>query len=197
MKRFLTLLAVLMLSATALSAQTNSHLVIEPGMKYKQLKNFYNPKEYVSSATDPYSRAWLGLGSFLSPGLGQIGANEAGRGISFMLGSALVSGIGGAAAANLVDLAERDSAGNYYIPDENMKAATAHLAVMLGAAAADLAIKIWSCADAVRVAKVKNMYYGDLMQQHSMEVRMYPSVNVAQTSNGVKPVAGMSLAVNF
>lgn len=197
MKRFLTILAVMILSAAALSAQTSSHLVIEPGLKYKELKGIYNPKDYVKDATDPYSRVWLGLGSFITPGLGQFGANEAGRGLSFMVGSALISSVAGIAANNLVNLAEKDSAGEVYIPDEKMKAATTHLAVMIGAAAADLVLKIWSAADAVKVAKVKNMYYNDLMKQHSMEVRMYPSVNVAQTSNGVKPVAGMSLALNF
>ena len=60
-----------------------------------------------------------------------------------------------------------------------------------------MTVEIWSIVDAVRVAKVKNMYEQDLRKKYSLDVDLYPSVNYVQTSGGVKPTAGLSLALKF
>jgi len=57
--------------------------------------------------------------------------------------------------------------------------------------------EIWNICDAVRVAKVKNMYYQDMTGGRSFEMDMYPSVQYALTSDGAKPVAGMTLSMRF
>ena len=48
MKKLFIMLAAVVLTATTLSAQ------VAPGMKYKELKNIYNAKDYVQSSADPY-----------------------------------------------------------------------------------------------------------------------------------------------
>lgn len=195
MKRFLTIIAFLAVSATALFAQTSSYRVIEPGMKYKELKNIYDSKEYVKSVADPYNKTWIGIGSFFMPGIGQIASNETRRGFAFIGGSILVSAFGSYFADSLLDVTVKDADGNYEFTDE--KAAMRYVAMLVASGAAELALAIWSSADAVKVAKVKNMYYGDLMKQRAMEVKLHPSFDVTRTSDGLKPVAGMTLAVNF
>lgn len=61
----------------------------------------------------------------------------------------------------------------------------------------DLAFDIWNICDAVRIAKVKNMYFQDLQGRRTMEFNMYPSVNLSMTSDGARPVAGMGVSVRF
>jgi hypothetical protein len=90
MKKIVILIAAFVFAASSLSAQ------VAPRMKYKDLKDTYNPKEYVKSANDPYSPGWSGFASFVLPGLGQVISGETGRGIAFFAGD-LAIGV----AANL------------------------------------------------------------------------------------------------
>ena len=61
----------------------------------------------------------------------------------------------------------------------------------------DLALSIWSCVDAVRVAKVKNMYYQDLRNGYSMDFSLMPSLELAQTPTGYQPAPGLTLSLRF
>ena len=54
------------------------------------------------------------------------------------------------------------------------------------------AVRIASSVDAAIVAKVKNMYEHDLMS-----VSLYPSYDYIKTSEGLRPTAGLTLAVRF
>ena len=60
-----------------------------------------------------------------------------------------------------------------------------------------LTIDICAIVDAVRVAKVKNMYEQDLRKKYTFDVDFHPSVNYIQTANGVQPTAGLTLALKF
>ena len=51
--------------------------------------------------------------------------------------------------------------------------------------------------DAVRVAKVKNMYEQDLRKKYTFDVDFHPSVNYIQTADGIQPTAGLTLALKF
>lgn len=62
--------------------------------------------------------------------------------------------------------------------------------------AGGLTCSIWSTVDAVRIAKVQNMYYSDLRQQQ-VSLQLYPSVNYLRTANGIQPTAGFTLAMRF
>ena len=196
MKRFIIIFAAVILAASTMSAQTVSK-------KYKDLRDTYNPKEYVKSANDPYNRGLAGLGSFFVPGLGQIIVGEGGRGLGIFCGDALLGLAGGVCAYKALEYVEKDASGNY------MKDADGNLVVkdekafkkwglsMIGLGCATLIYDFWNICDAVKVAKVKNMYYQDLQGSRSMELKFYPSVDYAMTSNGNQAVAGMTVALRF
>ena len=65
-------------------------------------------------------------------------------------------------------------------------------------AAGDMRISIGAKVDAVRVAKVKNMYVQDLRRTAStLDVRLQPYVSAFSNGFVQTPVAGLSLAVSF
>lgn len=150
---------------------------VSPGMKYKELKHLYNYKDYVPGLADRYSPGWTGVASFFITGLGECINGEWGRGLgkfggNLLLGFVATSAISGEA------------------PD-----ATASIA--LACYAGMIAIDIWSIIDAIRIAKVKNMYEQDLKRLYSFDVKLSPSVNYIPNGNTLQPVAGVTLAFSF
>jgi hypothetical protein len=153
---------------------------IRPGMKYSELKHIYNYKDYVSTYAEYHSPSWSGFASFLVPGLGQMLCGSVGRGLCFLLGTAgcyslMYSGIDRSAATN----------------GESGRTLT------FLSSAAVLTLEICAIVDAVRVAKVMNMYENDLRGRYSLDLNLYPSVEYTLTSNGVKAAPGLTLALNF
>lgn len=152
---------------------------IAPGMKYKQLKPMYNYREFTPTLADRYSPAWSGVASFFIPGLGQMICGEFGRGFAWLggsIGCSIVAAVGSG-------LAQFGSVGG---------AVTSFVA-----SAGVLVIDICAIVDGVRVAKVKNMYEQDLKKVYALDVDLYPSVNYIQTTYGVQPTAGFTLAMKF
>lgn len=68
-------------------AVSGPEITVEKGLKYKDLKDMYNSKEYIKDYRDPHSPFWCGFGSFLIPGLGQTCCGEWGRGLLFFAGN--------------------------------------------------------------------------------------------------------------
>ena len=143
------------------------------GMKYKQLKDIYNYRDW-QGGYQRYSPFWCGFGSFFIPGLGQMCSGEFGRGLGH-LGVHLGLGLLSTACANT------GAETGYYI-----------------AALTQLGYDIWTIIDAVRVAKVKNMYETDLRSyQSSVSFEMYPSLNAVPTQSGLGVAPGMTFALTF
>ena len=196
MKRIALIVAALALTAASLSAQ------VVPGMKYRELKDIYNTKEYVKSDIDPYSRGWAGLASFVVPGLGQVICGEAGRGIAIFAGDLALGAAVKLTADKYESYIQKDASGNYikdveggYVMTDD-KEAMKWGGAMICLAVGNVAYWIWNICDARMVAKVKNMYYQDL-QMRPVEFRAYPSVSSAITSQGIRPVAGLTLSMQF
>ena len=198
MKKIIILLSAVIMTAATLSAQT-----VPSGLKYKQLKNMYNTREYVKMPSNPYSPGWAGIGSFVVPGLGQMICGEVGRGASILAGNVAISVAGNLTARKVLSYVEKDAAGKYVkgsdgqyvVTDE--KAFKGWAGALIGLGAVALGYDIWNICDAVKVAKVKNMYFQDLQGHRSMELDLYPSVHVASTANGAQAVAGMTFALQF
>ena len=191
------------ISVLAVFMTVTAFAQVVPGMKYKELKNMYNAKEDVKTAGDPYSPGWMGFGSFVVPGLGQVLSGETGRGIAIFAGGTALNVVGSVFAKSMVDCFERDSEGKL-VKDSNgelicndKEKAKKMFWGMMGAGAASLVYDIWNICDAVKVAKIKNMYNQDLRNRRSMEVGLYPSVDFAVLPDGVKPVTGMTLSLQF
>ena len=155
----------------AASAQYVENL--EPGMKYRELKEYYSYKDYTKMPDQAHSPAGVGIASYLIPGLGEMICGEGWRGAAFM---------GGWLAAHFVALT-----GVFELSD------AIYWTGVIGAQA----IRVVSCVDAVRVAKVKNMYKRDLNGTGSLGLDLYPSMNYIRTADRVQPIAGLTMAVRF
>ncbi len=169
-----------------------------PNLKYKELKTMYNYQDYTPMAYDRYSPGWLGFASFAVPGLGQMICDEVGRGFAWFgasAGCAMISGIGlGLIGDGLTTY--HDDYGDTRI-DENTGALVVGRVLTCIGGLASLAVEIAAIVDAVRVAKVKNMYDQDMRNNYSLDVNIYPSFNYTHTANGIQPTAGLTLAMRF
>ncbi|MBO7300179.1 MAG: hypothetical protein J6U53_02075 [Tidjanibacter sp.] len=173
----LFLLAIALFVGVIANAQVNygGASQIEYGMKYKDLKNIYDYRDYDSRGFTRYSPTWSGIGSFVIPGLGQICCGEVWHGLGHV---ALNVGIGMWANAS----ATNGDMDNYYL-----------LSLV------KVCFNIWSIVDAVRVAKVKNMYENDLRVSRRSDISfdVYPSLNSFQYNGNVNVASGMTFAINF
>ena len=189
MKKFILTVAMAF-AATALFGQ-----VISPNASYKELKNIYSTSNYQKSDIAPYSPFWVGLSSLGAPGVGQFLCRESGRGWAFLGGNVAIGIVESASINKVASYLKIDDDGNYSFTDE--AAVKKHAIVFFSAILADAVLSIWSCADAVKVAKVKNMYYQDLAKRRAVNADLHPSVNLVQTANGYTPAPGMTFAVSF
>ena len=198
MKRILIILSIAFCYCLNASAQYNdvniitmsdseSGIAVPEGLKYKQLKDIYNYKLYAPSAWDKHKPVLAGVASYFIPGLGQMVCGEVGRGFMWLGGTI---GSGAVATAGFM----------FWIvgafSDEPAVAAGGYAACLLGTASYTT-IYICQIVDAVRVAKVKNMYEQDKMRAYTLDLELFPSINFTQTPSGVKPAAGLTLALNF
>ena len=153
----------------------NTNRTIHERMKYSQYSSIYNPSLYTPEFDDPYSPTGCGIASFFIPGLGQAIAGEWGRAACFFFGAGLPIAV-------LPLISEYESWSLYV------------------GAGATLFIDIWNIVDAVRVAKIKNMFMQDIrILRSEMSFDMTPSLMmVPDLQNGWSaPVAGLSLNVRF
>ena len=196
MKRLFIILAITLAGATAALAQEkteqadqgteNTTVELVPGMKYRNLKHIYDYKDYQPSIYESRSPGGMGVASFFIPGLGQMISGEVGRGLAWMGGHVGAYGVMNLGSVML-------ESGEYY-GSENLTA-YGTLFFLTGLASV-LAIDICAIVDAVRVAKVKNMYEYDLYKKlYSLD--FHPSVNYILTPTGTQPTAGFTLALNF
>ena len=175
---------------------------IVPGMSYAELKQIYNPRDYLKAYGTRYSPGWAGFGSFLIPGLGELCCGETGRGLAFLLPNLALVGTNLALGTKLYSLIKTDSNGNVILTENGIVYTDPAKAQSLSSIRSivtlvDLALSIWSCVDAVRVAKVKNMYYQDLRNGYSMDFSLMPSLELAQTPSGYQPAPGLTLSLRF
>ena len=170
MKRFILVFAALLIGYVA-SAQYVGN--IEPGMKYRELKGYYSYKDYTKMPGQEHRPVGIGITSYLIPGLGEMICGEGWRGAAFM---------GGWLACHYCTIV-----GIMELSD----------AIYWTSIAGAFTMRVLSCVDATRVAKVKNMYQNDLTKYYALDVDLYPSLNYVKTATGVQPTTGFTLAVRF
>ena len=192
MKRlFITILIVLSAFGSANAQYANKN-------NYKELKGIYNPKDYVKHDTDPYNAGWYECASFFIPGVGQLLSGEVWRGLAFIGGEAILVGIITDTASEIEKLAITNEKGFLTgYTDEAM--GKKNMAIFLSALGVDLGLAIWSSIDAARVAKVKNMYYQDLIGDKTpVELSFAPAISFAPSQSGSSQMsAGLALQVKF
>jgi hypothetical protein len=199
MKRLTLFIFVVLIAYASASAQKVPQVQfpepvdgILPGMKYSKLKKLYDYKDYTETYLDVYNPRVMGAMSYFIPGMGHIACGEVGRGLAW-LGSTYFFGMAGM----FTTLPESEG---YPATAEEVSSPSGQDRVVLSIALMStyLAFYICNIVDAVRVAKVKNMYHNDLFRQmYSYDVDIYPSLNYTKTAAGVKPTAGVTLAFRF
>ena len=188
---FITVLVVILTSVTVNAQQSEK-------VRYSEIKGNYNPKEYVRQDTDPYNVSWYGVTSFFIPGIGQLLSGETWRGLAFMGGEVVLLSIINTAAENIEKVAITNKS-DFVIGYTDVKVGRKNMAVLLTALGVDLGLSIWSCIDAKRIVRVKNMYYQDLINgKKPVELSFAPAVSLVPDPSGVfQPCAGMSLQLKF
>lgn len=190
-KSFITMLVAMLIFLTTSAQQANK-------IRYSEIKGNYNPKEYVKQATDPYQVGWCEATSFFIPGIGQLLSGETWRGIAFMGGEAILVSMIATAAENVAEVAITNESG-FLTGYTDPKVGKRNMAVMLTALGVDLGLSIWSSIDARNVARVKNMYYQDLINgKKPVELSFAPTVSLASDPSGaLLPCAGISMQLKF
>lgn len=165
---------------------------------YKDLKGIYNPKEYVRQDSDPYNVGWYECASFFVPGVGQLLSGEVWRGLAFLGGEAILMGIITDTASEIEKIAVTNESGFLTGYTDEAKGKK-NMAILLSALGVDLGLAIWSSIDAARVAKVKNMYYQDLIGGKThMELSFAPAISLSPSQTGSAQMsAGLALHVKF
>lgn len=151
---------------------------------YKINKQNYDYKMYVPQPSDPNNPTVMGVASFFVPGLGQMISGEVGRGLAFLGGTYAAFGIGyGLTATSRIEYGNRN--------DTQMWTG---LGIMIGA----VGLNIWSIVDAVKVAKVNNMYFQDLRSNLSLvKVELNPFLDTNDYLGQINASAGLSLKATF
>ena len=144
---------------------------LRPGLRYADIKDLYDYKAYVPQPGDRYSPELMGFASLI-PGLGQCLEGEWGTGVLLFLGDAACWFTALQTLKVRDDILEDGTAVHSVKP-------TLGTVFFAGCA---LAIQGFAIFDAVRIAKVKNMYY-----------RVEPSLTATPAGNS----AGLSLRMNF
>ena len=157
-------------------------------LKYKELKNIYDYRDWSRKDGGRYSPALMGFCSWIVPGLGQMISGEGARGAGWLAGSVGCAAIAGAGAGMFLAYTNDHSLNpDYYLVGMYM--------AILGAASL-VTIDICAIVDAYRVAKVKNLYDQSIRApKYSLE--LHPSVDYIRMADGVQPTAGLSLALKF
>ncbi len=189
MKKIL-LMAGLALIALAATAQPTLPGTAQP-LRFRDYKNNYNPKLYHSQKGDPYSRGLAGITSFLLPGVGQAIDGEWGRGVGFFAGFVTLDIWSSMHVSRYEDACGRTQ---YEVDDAFYLIHVARLA-----------LTIWSVCDAVRVAKIKNMYAQDQRRKDqglaAVDFRVEPFLTCVECGGrhpqGSCPAAGLSLRLSF
>ena len=167
---------------------------LRPGMNYADIKDLYDYKAYVPQPGDRYSPELMGFASII-PGLGQCLEGEWGTGVLLFLGDAACWYTAFQTLKVRDDILEDGTAVHSVKP-------TLGTVFFAGCA---LAIEGFAIFDAVRIARVKNMYMQDLRRRTTavgsatLLIEPFLATTSSSTSGASRPVtaAGLSLRVAF
>lgn len=168
-----------------------SSILVNSGLRYKQLKGLYDKDDYIKLDWPRYGLGypWLNL---VFPGLAQYCMGEPGLGTKYLLINL------GCSLVGIYSYASIAASTNYYASGTAPKNTDIESALFLLAEAANIAVTVVSIVNAYNVAKVKSLYAEDLVNySRSYSVTLAPTLLLAQVPSGLKPAPGIGLRVNF
>lgn len=155
---------------------------------YKFIKMNYNPSMYISQPGEPYNPTISGVCSLVLPGLGQMISGETKRGLGYLagyIGGISVTGIG----ISLMSYGANEGLG--------VGIAAGGLMILVGSAGA-IGMDILSIVDAVKIAKVKNMYVDDLKNRTSLlQFEVAPYIDQISLNNELVRPIGVTMRIKF
>ena len=155
-------------------------IILGAGMvsaQYKINKTKYDYKTWSYQEGDPYNPTTCGVLSFI-PGLGQMAADEFGRGAAFL---------GGALGCLGVTIVGFGVAWGYEVGG---------VIIMAIGVGGFIALDIWSIVDATRVAKVNNLAWRD-QNTTGFNLRLEPYISPVQGFGPARTQVGLSLKLRF
>ena len=174
--------------------RVDRHVGDTPVFSYRYCKGRYDTAGYVRSGLDPYDPFDAGLLACLGPGLGHVYDGEVLRGLAFLTGTYCCFCLGGALLSPVQYMEGRYDPQYGYYEESVIRSSDSSLGSLL--ILGGVAIWIWNICDAVKVAKVKDLYFRDLIgQRSSLDARLLPELSFAPGTG--KPTAGLSLRLSF
>ena len=167
---------------------------LRPGMSYADIKDLYDFKAYVPQPGDRYSPELMGFASII-PGLGQCLEGEWGTGVLLFLGDAACWYTAFQTLKVRDDILEDGTAVHSVKP-------TLGTVFFAGCA---LAIEGFAIFDAIRIARVKNMYMQDLRRRTTavgsatLLIEPFLATTSSATLSGTPStaVSGLTLRLSF
>lgn len=185
---FLIILSVLSFGKTA--AQT-----------YSLNKNVYDHRQYIPRFGDVYDPMLMGAYSAVLPGMGQMICGETGRGLAFMVPGVIAYGAITVGTVRSFQESHRDfwKKSNSDFKNSSIKDdANIGLPLIIGGLVGAVIINTWSFIDAVKVAKVTNMYLRDVRDGFvPVSLKIDPFVETNTYLGQWNTCAGISLKVTF
>ncbi len=179
MKRYI-LLTVVVIAVFSFNAQAQS---------YKEIKKNYRVRNYKHQIDDYYSPALAGISSAIIPGFGQMTCGETSRGYAFIGGYVVGAGI------LTIGLTSVFYSGIGYLWSEGETEIVGEGAIIAGVSI--FAINyVWSIVDAVRVAKIKNMYIRDQHKTNAIKFELSPTV-INNPLPNARNTLGFGLTLRF
>ena len=180
MKKIVFLFMFLLVLVTKVDAQC-----------YAINKVMYDPHQYIHKPGDPYSPTASGICSFLIPGLGQMISGETVRGLYFLggyIGCLTISFTGGLLMLESV----LEGMEGY----DSQKTIDLGIILFYCGMAGMATVNILSIIDAIKVAKVNNMFFQDHRgSMYSLELKPY--IEPISINNRLTVPVGLSLSVSF
>jgi len=159
---------------------------------YKINRLKYDYKMYIPEFGDPYNPTLMGIYSIIVPGLGQMLSGEISRGLVFFggyLASAFVLNAGmNAVVSNGMDAG---------LNAESVAPTGIGLGLTLVGVVGVFGCIITSTVDAVKVAKVNNLYIRDYRKSSALQLEFSPYIGQFNIGNQVVTPVGMSMRISL
>ena len=178
----LTLTSIVSMAQVSYSTVLNGEN--KPDVPYKVLKKQYDYRTYSLTTNEKYPPVAMAVASFFIPGLGQCICNEWGRGLGFFTANVALN-----TTSYILLFAAADSG-------ESTESFLESIAPALICYCTTLGVDIWAIVDAVRVAKVKNMYFND-ENYLPLNIKLEPIIALVPTCNNAQLTYGLSLKFSF
>lgn len=190
MKKVIVIMLMVLLTApvyaqySTTSEGNNKNIPLN--LSYRQLRSIYNPNSYYPMSDDVYNPLLLGVASAFVPGLGELLAGKAGRAaVKVVCSVALDISLGASIYIASREINGPNTNGSFYFTG-----------LAMGSAVAISALWAWGIGDAIKVAKVKNMYLRDVRKQYGIDLDFTPQVGISPY-DGHSPMLGMRVALSF